>query len=133
MGRITVLPKKIHDASVADGVGTSINVNGFKDKEIAITTTGNGAMVYKVVGSYDDSEPDFESASAPDNQWEYLQIKDLNSGSTVAGDTGVTQAGVDADNSRIFNVENNNIKWINIIVSTWTAGALTAEVKCAND
>lgn len=114
-------------------VGWSINVNGYKDKEVSLDTDGGGdaAMVLKFQGSYADTEPDFSAAASDTNQWEYLQTKDLNSGTSVGGDTGYTLGG--SDDHRIFNIENNAIKWINCIISTWTAGEVTVKVKCATN
>lgn len=129
---ITDIGTGIHTWTIHD-VGYSTNVEYYTHKEISLDSDGGGdaAMVVKFQGSIQKDEPDFSAAQSVSNQWEYIRVKDLQSGDYVAGDTGITFSS--ADDYRMFNIESNNIKWINAIISSWTAGEITVKIKCANN
>ena len=129
------LLKTILSAAGADGVGTAINVEYYKNKELILDSDGgaDAEMVVKFVGSYQKDEPDFEAAQTPANSWVTLNVKTLSGSSSnvVAGDTGVTFSG--GDKHLAFNVENNNIVWLSAIVSGYVRGEVTLKVKSGND
>src|SRR3990167_105133 len=89
--------KTVLDAKAANGVGTSINVENYTDKEISVDGNSAANLTVKFQISYQDAEPDFSSAQSVTNQWDYVRVKDLQSGDYIAGDTGVAFAGA-ADN-----------------------------------
>lgn len=114
-------------------VGNAINVGYYNNSELMLDSDGDGdaAMVVKFQASYQKECPDFSAAQAPDNQWEYIAVRDRNSNSVVAGDTGITFSG--ADDNRIFNVESNSIVWLCAIISDWTAGEISLKCKSSNN
>ena len=120
-------------------IGKSIFVEDFRHAVLAFSSDGGGnaTMTVKIQGSIGDSvdnpfgAPDFSAAASKSNQWEYLQIIDLNTGIAYDGDTGFAFAG--ADDSRIFSVNVDGSRWLNAIISGWSNGEVTLRIKLWND
>ena len=125
--------KTILDAAVANGVGNSINIGGYTNKEVTLDTDGSGlaTMVIKFQISYQDEAPDFNAARAVDNQWDYCAVRDREDNSVIDGDTGITVSG--ADDHRHFNLETNSAEWVNCIISGYSAGAVTVKIRMSNN
>lgn len=126
--RIVQEVKTILDAKAATGAGSSIMVDDFTHIVLSFDTASSANLTIKVQGSIQEAEPTWGSAQAVANQWDYLQIKDLEDGSSIDGDTGVAVSGT--DDNRMFEVNVNGLKWINVIVTARSAGAVTVKAKC---
>jgi len=106
-------------AQAATGAGITAFVGDFRHKELTISTTGLGAgdsIVFKVQGTSQefDTAPAFGSAASTSNEWEYIQIVDLEDGSTLDGDDGVTIATTDAVRKFAINVDSLTFVTVNI-------------------
>lgn len=123
--------KTILDAATADGAGTSVDTAEYKSLTISIDTVSNASLIIKVQGSISDQEPDFGAAQTVSNQWDYVNITDLEDKSAIAGDTGITLSGT--DDHRQVNVDANILKWVNAIVSSYSAGEITVKLAGANN
>lgn len=88
---------------------------------------GDAAMTVKVVGSIQKQKPDFAAPQGPDNQYEYLQMLDLQDGSALDGDTGIVLAA--ADVNRMFEVNVNGLQWLSVIFTDGTEGELTVRAR----
>lgn len=114
----------ILNAVAATGAGSAMLVSDFRDLMLAIQTSGSANFTLKVQGSMQNTQPTWGSAATATNQWTYIQIIDLADQSVVNGATGVTSAGSDV--SRSFEVNVNGLQWINVNVTAYVAGAITA-------
>lgn len=123
--------QKILDAKAATGIGNVINVEDFRHLVLAIDTASSANMTIKLQGSIQDTQPTFTSAQSATNQWDYIQVKDLEDGSTIDGDTGLVLAGT--DDHRIFEINVNGLKWITLNITARSAGSATAIVKGFNN
>lgn len=107
----------------------------FRNAILSLVSDGGGtaAMTIKVVGSIQgpNNPPDFARPSSPTNQWTTIQIIDLEDSVTVDGDTGVVLAA--ADVNRMFEVNTNGLMWLSCIVTSGTAGQITARVRLFNN
>lgn len=117
-------------------VGRNINVEEFRHCILSFDGSSSANMTVKFQGSIgksttSDDSPDFSAARAYTNQWDYINSIDLQSASAITGDTGVAQAGT--SDHRLFELNINGIKWINAIVTAWSAGATTIRVRLFND
>ena len=117
-------------------IGKNILVENFRHCILALDGFASANMTIKVVGSIgksptSDDCPDFSAAQAYDNAWDYIEIVDLEDGGIIDGDTGVAQAGT--NDHRLFELNINGLKWINVIITAWSAGNITAKVKMFND
>jgi len=112
-------------------IGKSIFVGDLKHVELSIDTAGNAAMTIKVQTSIAEDCPDFSAAQAYDNSWDYAQMVDLEDGSPIDGDTGITFTGT--DDHRHVEVNINMQRWLNVIISDWTAGTVTVKLMGRED
>lgn len=121
---------KILDGAVATGGVNAQLVENFQHLMLSIDMDDTPTMTLKVQGSIADAEPVWTDASSKTNQWSYIQIKDLADASTVNGATGVASSGTAV--SRLFEVNVNGLKWLNVIVTAYTAGKAYAFMKPFN-
>lgn len=113
------------------GKGVPMKVEDFRHLMLHIATAGTATLTVKVQGSIADDAPDFTAASSVANPWSYVQIKDYLDASAIDGGTGVSAAGSDV--SRLFEVNTNGLVWLNVIVTAFTGGTVTALAKVIND
>jgi len=122
-GATGVFTEKPHVALSAD----------FQHAVLAFDTDGGGdaAMTVKCVGSIQKTPPDFAAPQGPDNQYEFIDMIDLQDGASVDGDTGFVVAA--ADDNRMFEVNVNGLMWISVIATAGTAGEITVNARLFND
>ena len=88
---------------------------------IATVDTKNSAnMTYKFVGSTQVKMPSFGLSQSETNQWYYLQTVNLDTAAAVNGVTGTGPSGADIHTSQEYNI--NGMRWIGVIITTYTAG-----------
>jgi hypothetical protein len=114
-------------AQAATGAATPFLVDDFTHLILALDTTDSAALTAKIKGSIQQTAPDFTASQSPTNQWDTIQIKDLQDGSTVNGDTGFAPAG--SDDHRLFEINVNALRWVTVHVTAFTAGKLYAVIK----
>ena len=122
---------KLLDAQSSIGGSEAIDVSGFRHLALQISTSGNANLTLKVQASISNVAPDFSSAQSVGNMWDYVQLVDLENGAKLDGDIGFAPAGV--DDFRLFEVNTNNIKWLRLDVTAYTAGNVTVEGVATND
>jgi len=125
------LNKTLLDAVSANGVSEIDLVSDFRHLVLAIDATGLADLTVKVVGSMQETAPDFSSAQSPTNQWDYLETKDLEDGSAIDGDVGIIFSG-SADNRQV-EVNTNLVRWIGVVVSGYSAGEVTVRLLASTD
>lgn len=121
-------------AKAATGVGNNIFVKDFRHLIASIdAVVGAGeAVTIKCQGSVSDDSPDFSAAQSVANQWDYIQIVDQESGSTIDGDTGITISSADDNRQVAINIDGLN--WLNFELSSITGTiAVTVDVQAYND
>ena len=117
-------------------IGRNIYVEEFRHCILSLDGDSSANMTVKFQGSIgksttSDDVPDFSATQTYLNQWEYINSIDLQSASAITGDTGVAQAGT--SDHRLFELNINGLKWINAIVTAWSAGGTTIRVRLFND
>lgn len=123
--------KKLFDGQAENAVSELENVDNSRHLIVAIDTENSANCTIRFKGSIQDTPPDFSSAQAVDNQWEYLQLKDLMDGSSIDGDTGLALAGTDAH--RMFEINTNGIKYVVAEVSSHVAGNVDVQLRAFNE
>lgn len=123
--------KKMFDAQDVNGHSDSENVANSRHLVVAVDTANTATLVVKIKGSISDALPDFTAAASPTNQWAYLQLKDLNDGSTIGGSTGVTATG--ADIHKMFEVNTNGVRHVCAEVSGHSGGDATVLLRAFNE
>ena len=119
--------KHIMDDKAAAGVGSAFLVKAYRHIIIKITATvgGGEAVTIKAQGGVDETKPDFSAAQSESNFWDYVQMIDLEDGSAVDGDTGVTVSG--SDDFRMFSINSDALEWLNFELSSIT-GTIEVDV-----
>ena len=124
---VQFLPKRltILDAAAADATGNALAVRGFKTIAFQFATDGgsDAALTINFQGSYSDDCPDFSAAQSKTNLWDYIEVIDLEDGSAIDGDTGISVAS--ADDYRQFEANLSGINWICATMSSRTEGEAT--------
>jgi len=117
------------DAKGATGVDKVIDVSDFRHAVISYATDGgaDANLTVKICGSIEDTAPTFTDAQSVTNMYDFVQVKDLEDGSSIDGDTGIAVAG--ADDYRQFEVNINGLKWLTARVTARSAGEISVKIK----
>lgn len=101
-------------------------MSDYRNIELDVIQTGFTGTV-KFVGSNLDQKPNFGASAGLTNPWTYLKTINLIDGSAVAGGTGI--AGSATTSVTMLEANTNGIKWFGAIVSGFSAGTLTVNLK----
>jgi len=136
---VTSTTKFSLDGSTAGGVGADgiavapaprvIFVEEFDYIVLDVVSDGGGdyAGVIHPVGSIGDTAANFAGTISKTNMYEFLDFVDIETATSIDGDTGVTVAG--ADQYRTFRVDVKGLTWFTVIHSSGTAGELTINAR----
>src|SRR3990167_1628559 len=111
------MPRRIVQryTAIAAATGTTLsaayNVSEFRNVVISVGVTGPVNHKIFVKGAIGDGAPNFNASRSRTNQWEYIDIVDLEDGASIDGDTGVNFTTTDV---RMFEVNDNVLDWIAI-------------------
>lgn len=113
--------------------GKIIDVSDFRNAVISVATDGgsDAALTVKFAGSIEDTSPTFTSAQSVTNMFDYIQVIDLEDGSSVDGDTGFAVATADAYKQYEANI--NSLKWFTAVITARTEGEVTVKLKVFNN
>jgi len=119
--------KILYNAAAADGIGSAMLTKDLRHLVLTLAALGisGESCVVKVQGSDSEAMPTFSSAASITNDWEYIQVIDLESGDAIDGATGIT---VNADGVNRYELQSNLTQWVNIIIST-TSGTFNLYAK----
>lgn len=118
----------ILDAKAATGIGRIIDVRDFRNCVVKIGTASSANLTCKAQGyvcsaATPDTIPDFAAAQTVANNWDYIQMVDLQNGAAVDGDTGFVVTGT--DDFRQFEINVNSLDYICFRVTARSAGSVT--------
>ena len=139
MPRILSKRHTFMDAVSSATVGTTATVREYRHKVITVTAAANSSLTFKFQASNgvnvtSDAEPTFTSARSTTNLWDYVGVYDLEDGSFIDGDTGVTlNNDTAANNTRRYIINDDHCHYLNIEISSYTDGSLSAVGSFAND
>jgi hypothetical protein len=131
------------DGSTGNGVGAATGTHAVRSKVVfcadhdnvvlSFDTDGGGdaALTVKLVGSIQKTPPDFARPQSPTNQYEFIQMIDLQDSSEIAGDTGLVAA--TADVNRLLEANINGLQWLAVLITAGTAGELTVQARLFGD
>lgn len=123
----TAFPQKILTAKAATGIGTPMKVSSWRHVVLQLSATVNTTATVKIQASASEALPNFAAAQSPTNHWDYIAVYDLQDASLIAGDTGIAlNNDTAANNTRQYLVNSDVMQWINVEVTAYTDGAVTA-------
>lgn len=121
----------IINAATTNGFSGMFDVSDFRNCLLAMHFSSSPAMTVKVAGGIGTkvvcgwlpaNSP--ASNSGPNNLWSFVQIKNMKSGTTYAGNSG-TQ--VNAGGTALFQVDVNALDWLSVFITSRTAGTITVK------
>lgn len=126
----------IFDAQAATGTGRVIDVRDFRDCIVKIGTASSANLTVKAQGAIasaatPNTPPTFSSAQSVSNHWDYVQMVDLQDGSSVNGDTGFVVTGT--DDFKQYEININSLDYITFTVTARSAGSVTIELVCTDN
>lgn len=115
----------VFSAQASDTTSSRIVVKNYDAVVILIGTAASTNGTLKICGSVDETA-DLSSAQSTSNLWDYVGSYDLDSGSFIAGATGISPGGSAVYYQLKLNVD--KINQIALEISSITAGSYTAKV-----
>lgn len=126
--------KELFSAQAATGDSDAVDVADHKTVVVAVTAAANSTLTFKFRGSVRSTAPDFTAAQSTTNVWDYVGVYDLEDGSFIDGDTGVTiNNDTAANNTRQYLVNIEYLQYFGLEVSAYTDGSLSAWLMSATD
>ncbi len=122
-GRMVVAPK-------------IINVKDFRNAVVSLITAGtatltvgfaasNGKLIEDTTSNRNDT-PNFAGTLSDTNPYSFVQVVNLEDATAIDGGTGVAVAGTDINKNYEVNI--NGLKYLTLVPTAWTAGAITAKI-----
>ena len=96
---------------------------------VLVMHTDLAELTFKIQGACTVEEPNFAISKAKDNIWDYVSIKDLEDGSSIDGDTGVSVTS-GSDDVRQFEINTNGLNYITAEITAFTEGILGLFATC---
>lgn len=117
------------NAKASTGIGNAISVDDLKTVDFSFATDGGGtaALTVKFQGSISENVPDFSAAQSLSNHWDNIEVIDLQDGTAIDGDVGISVA--TADDYRLFEANVNGLRWVCARVTARTAGSVTVKAR----
>jgi len=117
----------ILNAKAATWIGSNVWVWDFRNAIFSFATDGGGtaALTVKFQWAISAEAPDFAAAQSKTNMWDYIEVIDLQSGSAIDWDTGVSVA--TADDYRLFEANVNGLTWVNAVVTARSAWSVNVK------
>lgn len=116
--------------SITNLTGNALQVEDWKFILLTLSSEDNADFTIQFQGSMSDECPDFSAGRSVTNRWEYIQVKDMQSGSAVDGDTGVTWT---ADDVVRYETIFSGYKWVCATLTTYNAGLITLTAKMCDN
>lgn len=113
-------------------VSEPAKVTGRDFQNVSLYAVGSDTASFKirVLGSYQETPPDFSAASSPTNEWGYIQLKDVNDSGYEDGDAGYTFT---TDETKQFELNTTGLNWYAIEVFDYLSGQLNAKFMFKNN
>lgn len=121
----------ILNAKAAVGFGTTVAVASHMNLMIELAATGGANLTVKIQGSLSATQPDFTAAATATNRWAYIASYDYNDPSSVV--VGATGFVIAADTVKNILVNTDGINWLNMHVTAYAAGSVSADAIMFNN
>lgn len=127
-----------NDTFTMHDIGKNIDVSDFRHAIVAVHSRSSADVDIGFLGSIGKSPsapeecPDFSAAAAYNNSLGYLDIVSLHNNTSIDGSAAsINLTGTDID--LMYEINVNGMKWLNAILSGWTAGDVTITIRLFND
>lgn len=101
-----------------------INVADFTSVAFHLATSSSANCTIKAYGSLSEAKPDFSAAQSATNRFDTVDLVKLNdTGTIIAGDTGIVLAGT--DENAMYEVNVTNLRWFTVEITAYSAGTIS--------
>ena len=108
-------------------VATAIDVRDYRNCVISLAAVGGADLKVFFKGAVGEVAPAFGSPRSKANQWDYIDVADLEDGASIDGDTGLTfNSGNAYDNTRLVEININALDFLAIHQTQIVTGAADA-------
>lgn len=131
--RLSVAEVALLNASTATSTMSNTvisSVDDFKHATITLSTTAATATV-QFACAMSETAPDFSAAKSETNRWDYVDVTDLEDGSSIDGDTGI--ALTNTTDVRQFELNVDSAKWCTALNTAYTSGTISAHLRRASN
>ncbi len=121
---MSTITQTIMSAKTDTGQSVTPLVENFKT--VVFTVTGAGTTptsTIKFFASDNEVPPDSTASQTASNAWDYVQVVDLQSGTAINGDTGISFAGT--GDVRRFELNLNGARWCGAVITAISGGNVT--------
>lgn len=115
----------LNEIKLLDNASSTTNsvaypIADYEHMMLTLASANNGEFTIKVVGSFMDECPDFSQSSDTDNRWTTISVRDLEDGTNIDWETGISLSGTDWVSSYLVNTP--GLKWLWVKITSYTAG-----------
>lgn len=115
------------NAVTATAVCTALNVSDFRTITVAVAASNSPNLKLFFQGAVGATAPNFATTRSATNIWDYIEVIDLQDGTAIDGDTGITLTSGGYIGIRLFEVNTNGIDWLSVNATAFVAGIVTAK------
>jgi len=119
-------------------IGRNIDVSDFRHAIASVHGNDSANIDIGFCGSIGksvadiDGCPDFSAASAYNNSWGWLDIVSMHNNTSIDGSAAsISMAGTNVN--LLYEINVNGMKWVNVLMSGWSAGGITVNLRLFND
>ena len=110
--------------------GETASVVYYRNLGITLASTASSGTV-KFACSLADDAPTFSDPQSATNTYDYVEIIDIENGTSIDGDTGIVLE--NTTDVRLFEVNANNFRWCTALLSGTVSGTTTVKFKPADN
>ena len=111
---------KLLDSATSAKSSVAYPVSDYEQMFLTLASADNAEGTIKIQGSFSVEAPDFSQSADADNQWSYISVRDLESGTNTDGTTWISLEWTDAVNSYLVNTP--WLRWLGVTITTYTTG-----------
>lgn len=122
----TVKREIVLNAKATTWVWTTLDVSNYRNVVVKIWTASSANLTVKCQWAVWAEPPDFSAAQSVANNWDYVQMVDLQDGSAINWDTWFVATWT--DDFRLLEVNTNSLNYLTFNVTARSAWSVTVEV-----
>ena len=111
-------------AKAETGIGNYCFASAYDKIGFTVDANSVSTLTVKFQGSIMEDAPDFTASQTSINQWDYIEVVDMEDGTAYNGDVGCAIAG--AVEHLQFQANVDGLIWVNVVISDYTSGDVTA-------
>jgi hypothetical protein len=129
-GRTLEVTRTLFNATTsASWVTYPVRVDDYRYIALMLTATSTPTSTIKFACSNQDEAPNFSKTASASNHWDYVDVIDTQSNTSIDGDTGISFTASNDVRNLIVNTE--LCTWFSAKISSYESGSTTLKIKTA--